>query len=360
MLTSSDIRSLQEAYQSVYADEFDSEVVNYDLLEEIVEEISYEMIVEGYDIEEIEESFDDELIQEILAEAKVTYGSDTESPEERRTRAKGKVGEKKAAARKAAVTGAVRRAGEAAKEAGSEVGRRASNVVTRAKAGATRAAMKATGVKPTDVPTKSGGARKSADTFVAGRKFDRASARQTIKQKIGSKLRGAKAAAGIAGSIAKDEARRAGRSAMHSAGKAAQAVKDAPGKAVGAAKTGLKGLIKRGAEKVARGAERVAKRMSEEVETYDVVVNFLVSEGIAEDLQEAQWMMVNEIDSEDIDTILEAYGQPMTKRQEYLTKKVSKMNKGNPGSAHSYVPGKQSAGAALDKANQSSMQMRGL
>lgn len=360
MLTSSDIRSLQEAYQSVYADEFDSEVVNYDLLEEIVEEISYEMIVEGYDIEEIEESFDDELIQEILAEAKVTYGSDTESPEERRTRAKGKVGEKKAAARKAAVTGAVRRAGEAAKEAGSEVGRRASNVVTRAKAGATRAAMKATGVKPTDVPTKSGGARKSADTFVAGRKSDRASARQTIKQKIGSKLRGAKAAAGIAGSIAKDEARRAGRSAMHSAGKAAQAVKDAPGKAVGAAKTGLKGLIKRGAEKVARGAERVAKRMSEEVETYDVVVNFLVSEGIAEDLQEAQWMMVNEIDSEDIDTILEAYGQPMTKRQEYLTKKVSKMDKGNPGSAHSYVPGKQSAGAALDKANQSSMQMRGL
>jgi len=357
MLSSSDVRSIYEAYASIYED---SSVEDLSLLEEIVEEISYEMIEEGYDIEEIEESFDDELIEEILIEAKVTYGSDTESPEERRTRAKAKVGEKKAAARKAAVKGAVKAAGEKAKEVKSEVGRRASNVVTRAKAGATRAAMAATGVKATDVPTKSGKARKSADTFVAGRKADRDSAKAVIKQKVKSKAAGAKAAAGIAGSIAKDEARRAGRKAAHTAGKAAQAVKDAPGKAASAAKRGLKGLIRKGAEKVASAAGKVAKRMTEEVETYDVVIDFLISEGIAEDLQEAQWLMVNEVDSEDIETILEAYGQPMTKRQEYLTKKVGKMNKDKSGSAHSYVPGKQSAGAALDKANQSSMQMRGL
>ena len=48
--------------------------------------------------------------------------------------------------------------------------------------------------------------------------------------------------------------------------------------------------------------------MSEEVETYDVVVEFLCDYGIAENLQEAQMMMVNEIDSEDIKSILEAYG----------------------------------------------------
>jgi hypothetical protein len=48
--------------------------------------------------------------------------------------------------------------------------------------------------------------------------------------------------------------------------------------------------------------------MTEEVETYDVVVEFLCDQGIAENLQEAQWMMVNEVDFEDIDTILEAYG----------------------------------------------------
>ena len=77
---------------------------------------------------------------------------------------------------------------------------------------------------------------------------------------------------------------------------------------IGKARSGLKGLIRRGAEKVAAKASGVAKRMSEEVETYDVVVEFLCDQGIAEDLQEAQWMMVNEVDSEDIATILEAYG----------------------------------------------------
>ena len=66
--------------------------------------------------------------------------------------------------------------------------------------------------------------------------------------------------------------------------------------------------------------------MSEEVETYDVVVEFLCDYGIAEDLQEAQMMMVNEIDSEDIATILEAYGSPrptkLPRSREKWTKKV--------------------------------------
>jgi len=302
-LSSSTLASINEAYSSIY-----EETIEIDLLDQVVEEISLEMIDEGYDIQEIEESFDDDLIQEIIDEAKVSYGHDTESPSERRQRAKAKVGEKRAEARKAAVKGAVKKAGEKASAAKAEASRRAGNVAVRAKAGVTRAAMKATNVSPMDVPTKAGKQRKSADTFVAGRKADRDSAKAVIKKKVGDKYRGAKAAAGIAGSIAKDEAIRAGRKVAHTAGKAAQAVKDAPGKAAGAARRGLKGLIKRGAEKVASAAGKVAKRMTEEVETYDVVVEFLCDQGIAEDLQEAQWLMVNEVDSEDIETILEAYG----------------------------------------------------
>ena len=65
-----------------------------------------------------------------------------------------------------------------------------------------------------------------------------------------------KAGAQIAGSIAKDEVRRAGRKAQHSASKAASAVKSAPGKAKDKAKKGIKGFIK-------RQAEKVVKRMSE-------------------------------------------------------------------------------------------------
>ena len=67
----------------------------------------------------------------------------------------------------------------------------------------------------------------------------------------------AKAGVEIAGTIAKDEIGRAGRKAAHSATKAADAVKSAPGKARDKAKKGIKGFIK-------RQAEKVVKRMSEE------------------------------------------------------------------------------------------------
>ena len=67
----------------------------------------------------------------------------------------------------------------------------------------------------------------------------------------------AKAGVEIAGTIAKDEMGRPGRKAAHSATKAADAVKSAPGKARDKAKKGIKGFIK-------RQAEKVVKRMSEE------------------------------------------------------------------------------------------------
>ena len=48
------------------------------------------------------------------------------------------------------------------------------------------------------------------------------------------------------------------------------------------ARSGLKRMIGKAARKVAGGADRVAKRMGEEFETYDVVVEFLCDQGIAE------------------------------------------------------------------------------
>ena len=112
----------------------------------------------------------------------------------------------------------------------------------------------------------------------------------------------------MAGSAAKKKAKETASAAKSAAKGAASSAKGAVKSAASGAKRGLKGLIRRSAEKVAGAADRVAKRMGEEVETYDVVVEFLCDYGIAEDLQEAQWMMVNEVDSEDIATILEAYG----------------------------------------------------
>lgn len=319
MFTSSDIKSLQEAYQAVYDDELRSEIVEDDdlfedleiidelsdeELDEIVEEIVYEMLDEGYDFDDVEYIFEDVLVerrlsprekQERAARNKAANQASQQAARQSSSRARRKrLGD--------AVKGALSRAGEMARSAGKKVGERgediqryAGNVVTRAKAKATRAAVKATGVSPMDIPTQSGGRRKSADSFSGGSKYQRSAARTAIKKRIGDL-----------------------------SGKAAQAVKDAPGRAMSAAKSGLKGAVGKAARGVSRGARNVARRLGEEVETFDIVIDFLLSEGIVETLEDAQWVMVNELDSEDIDAIIEAYGQPMTKGKNILRKKLER------------------------------------
>ena len=282
-LSQAEYGEIRDLYQSIYAPkQVDEEIeISDEELTQIIEETVIELLEEGYTAEEIEESFDDEFVDEILIEAKVTFGSDTPA-----MRKSGDlVGARREKAKQAVKT--------AAKGARAEAGRRAGNVAVRAKAGATRAAMAATGVKATDVPTKSGKARKNASTFVAGRKSDRDSAKKVMGDKIKSKL----------GSLG---------SKVRGAVASAQMKKSDPDKSIksriGKARSGLKGMIGKAARKVADKAGKAASRLGEEVETYDVVVEFLCDQGIAEDLQEAQWMMVNEVDSEDIATILEAYG----------------------------------------------------
>ena len=181
-MLAADLKGLQEAYNQIYEQ---NDLITDALIEEVVEELVLEFVEEGYTLDDAVEIVEESAL-EYFDEATVTYGSDTESPEQRRERAKNKVGEKKSKARKAAVKGAVER------------------VKTTAK--------------------------------------------------------GARAAAGIAGSIAKDEARRAGRSVQHKAGKAAQAVKDAPGKAKEAVKSGIKKLVGRGLRKVEKGAGYLAQK----------------------------------------------------------------------------------------------------
>ena len=98
-LSQAEYGEIRDLYQSIYAPkQVDEEIeISDEELTQIIEETVIELLEEGYTVEEIEESFDDEFVDEILIEAKVTYGSDTESPEERRARAKAKVREKKSA-----------------------------------------------------------------------------------------------------------------------------------------------------------------------------------------------------------------------------------------------------------------------
>jgi hypothetical protein len=69
------------------------------------------------------------------------------------------------------------------------------------------------------------------------------------------------------------------------------------------------------AKQAARGAQRGAltpnekKQLNrEEFDIFDIVLEFLCVEGFAETLEEAEWIMANELDAEDIEEILEAEG----------------------------------------------------
>ena len=82
-------------------------------------------------------------------------------------------------------------------------------------------------------------------------------------------------------------------------------------------------------QKVDRLAMQAKKAMGEEVEVFDVVLDFLFSEGYVETLEEAEWIMANEFDSEDIDAILEVYEIDEAKADAELTplQKIRKRNK---------------------------------
>jgi hypothetical protein len=60
--------------------------------------------------------------------------------------------------------------------------------------------------------------------------------------------------------------------------------------------------------KLAQMAYAKRKRMGEERDVFDTVLEFLQAEGFAETLEEAEWLMANMIDEEAIDIILELTG----------------------------------------------------
>jgi hypothetical protein len=54
-----------------------------------------------------------------------------------------------------------------------------------------------------------------------------------------------------------------------------------------------------------KAARRAAALKNEELDIFDAILEFLCVEGYAETLEEAEWIMANELDAADIDAILE-------------------------------------------------------
>jgi len=360
----SDIRNLQEAYQNLYEE---SDLLTNDLIEEIVEELVEECLEFGYNLDESVAAVEAAAIL-YIDEAKVTYGSDTESPEQRSARAKDRLGDRKTSARKAAVKGAVDRvkataqgvkaaagiAGSIAKDEATRARRTASHAVQKKKAevkggikkmigGGLRAAAGGLG----KIAKKAAGAAsKFGESVELGE--NRRMARDPEGRNSGHSKQPDPSKSGFTGignmsiaQIKKMSARiekdknqneeveqideidssiiaRTAHKRMQNLSAAQErenSAKDAGARMGELSRVGAE--VSAAAAKVSKhralstAHARSRKRMdaNEEVEIYDVVLEYLMSEGHADTIAEAEYIMT-ELDSEMVDQIVETRMDP--------------------------------------------------
>ena len=258
--------NIYEAYAAVYNEDLREELLTEetillesieelydDELEEIVEESIYSMLDEGYDIDEVEEIF-----EEVLSEMNPYAPAGSKAA---RQYAQSTTSSKKSAERKASRDATIGKIKGAVKSVVKSVKKTAGDI----KSGAKEAKFKA---------------------------VDAPAARYATKRGIGGPGPGLSARS-------KDPAkRRALRGAVVSdltsraKAKLSRGV-DAVKSAGSAVKKGAKGLLGGAARAVSRGARDVARRLGEDVDLYDLVLEHLLDEGFADTEEAATVIMAN-------------------------------------------------------------------
>jgi hypothetical protein len=320
----SELKALYDSYQNIYEE---GDGISCEMIEEIVEELVEECVEFGYTLDEATTAVANAAIL-YIDEAKVTYGSDTESPEQRRERAKAKVGEKKAAERKAAVKTAVGRAKAKVTGAVAGAGIAASIAKDTARRAARTAAHKVTyGAQKKKEEVKSGvksligrGLRKAAGAVgkVASKAAGAASrlGEEVIGEAITSEKGKAKAAEMIAA--------RSTASGRAKAGQGANVAQIRQIRGSGRGRFDREGLggtpmtptmAKNPIKKQNydgtgnKAARRAAELKKEEFDVFDLVLEYLLETGHAETISEAQYIMT-QMDSESIEAIVETHMDP--------------------------------------------------
>jgi hypothetical protein len=333
--------SINEAYQAIYepvelVEEFLSE--EYDGIEElteddfsyIAEETIYEVLDEGIEVEELDDVFE-AVIMELNPYAPA--GSKDARSYQKSTSASKRGAERAAAvsAAKEKVKGAIKSTVKSVKSkalaAKGSAQKTAKGLKQQSHVGVAKYANKHNLVKGAGLKTQSskgrGELRSAVAKHVASRVKDKIkSAVGKVKQKAASAAVSGYAAGRAAKQAAGDAAGRAKQSAKNLAARTGRAVSGA----ASAAKAGAKSAVGKAARKVATGAGKVASKLGEEMDTYDIVLEYLCVEGYAETLEDAEWIMVNELTSEDIEEILEAHKdlptQKMQNRRYYVYHKT--------------------------------------
>jgi len=333
--------SITEAYQAIYepvelVEEFLSE--EYDGIEElteddfsyIAEETIYEVLDEGIEVEELDDVFE-AVIMELNPYAPA--GSKDAKAYQKSTSASKRGAERAAAvsAAKEKVKGAIKSTVKTVKSkalaAKGSAQKTAKGLKQQSHVGVAKYANKHNLVKGAGLKTQSskgrGELRSAVAKHVASRVKDKIkSAVGKVKQKAASAAVSGYAAARSAKQAASDVKNRAVQSAKNKAAVAKRNVKGA----ASAAKAGAKSAVGKAARSVATGAGKVASKLGEEIDTYDIVLEYLCVEGYADTLEDAEWIMVNQLTSEDIEEILEAHKdlptQKMQNRRYYVYHKT--------------------------------------
>lgn len=322
--------NLYEAYASVYLEEdFDTllDDISDEELSEIVEEVVASAIEEGYELEEIEECFGDTLFDQVISEARVTSDADRPGGGAKVTTGQGsrmvakdrlaKRTAEKRAERRARVKAAVKtgvdkvkaapgKAAKAAKEAGREAKFKAVDKKVAAYANK-RNLHPAPGMAARSKdPAKRRGLRAKVAKDIASRVKSKV---KSMKDTLSSAKRKAVKAASDVAVKAYNKGREVKQAASDAKNKAGATLNRQAVKAARATDKAEKG-VKKGLGRLARGiadkAGKAASRLGEEVDSFDIVLDYLIIEGHAE-TEEAAIKIMATMSDEWRTEILEAY-----------------------------------------------------
>ncbi len=314
--------NISEAYQAIYepielVEEFLSEEYDgiEDLTEEnfsdIVEETVYEVLEEGLELDELDDIFE-AVIMELNPYAPAgskdarAYQKSTSSSKRSAERAAAVSAAKEKV--KGAVKSTVKKVKTKAISAKGSAEKTTKGIKQQSHVGLAKYASKHNLVKGAGLKTQSSKGRGELRSAVAKHVGSRVkskikSAIGKVKQKAASAAVSGYAAARSAKQAASDVKNRAVQSVKNKAAVAKRNVKGA----AGAAKAGAKSAVGKAARAVSTGAGKVASKLGEEFDTYDIVLEYLCVEGYADTLEDAEWIMANELDFDTIDEIIEAF-----------------------------------------------------
>jgi hypothetical protein len=153
-----------------------------------------------------------------------------------------------------------------------------------------------------DITSKAGNPLKSSSQIQTRGQSHRDQLRKAVVKDVGSRIRNKASQVAVG---AYNKGREAVNSVKDTAGRAKQGVKNAVSRTkrnVSSAVSNVKGAVKSGIGKAAR---RVADRLGEDVDLFDYISDFLISEGYADTLEDAEYLMANELTEGQIEAILD-------------------------------------------------------